>query len=86
MIRQETKVGTRGELARELKRMLRLRTTPVAYRRQDRAEDLDQLKSLQGLPHLIPFCQSLFMARGQEVPSVQPVTISCGTGVCTSMV
>jgi hypothetical protein len=66
MIRQEAKVGTCGELAKGIKGMLRLRSTPVTYRRQDRAEDLDQLKSLQRLPHLTPFCQSLFMARVQE--------------------
>lgn len=58
-------MGTWGELAGEMERMLRLRTAPVAYRRLDRAEDLDQLKGLYRLPHLTTFCQSLFMARVQ---------------------
>lgn len=58
-------MGTWGELTGELERMLRLRTAPVAYRRLEKAEDLDRLKSVYRLPHLSTFCQTLFMARIQ---------------------
>jgi uncharacterized protein (DUF169 family) len=58
-------LGTWRELSGDMERLLRLRTAPVAYRRLDREEDLDQLKDLYRLPHLSTFCQTLFMARIQ---------------------
>ncbi len=51
--------------ADEIARMLHLRTSPIAYRRFERAEDLHQLKKTYRLPHLTTFCQALFMARVQ---------------------
>jgi uncharacterized protein (DUF169 family) len=65
MIGQEAEVSTWGQLAGEMEGMLRLRTEPVAYRRLERAEDLDEVRSLYRLSHLTTFCQSLFMARVQ---------------------
>ena len=58
-------MGTWADFAGELYRMLRVRTAPVAYRRFEKAEDLNPLKNVYRLPHLSTFCQALFMARVQ---------------------
>ncbi len=58
-------MGRWAELDGEIYRLLRLRTAPVAYRRFEKAEDLNLLKNVYRLPHVSTFCQALFMARVQ---------------------
>ena len=58
-------MDTWADLAGKLCRLLRIRTAPVAYRRFEKAEDLNQLKKIYRLPHVSTFCQAVFMARVQ---------------------
>jgi len=56
-------------LARELERLLRLRTFPVAYKRLERAGDLEKIPKLRRLDRFFTFCQlpGLVRTRGWTV-------------------
>jgi uncharacterized protein (DUF169 family) len=58
-------VGIWAERADEITRQLRLRTSPVAYRRLEKADDLDGINRVSRLSHLSTLCQALFMVRVQ---------------------
>jgi uncharacterized protein (DUF169 family) len=44
-------------LTQEMERLLRLRTNPVAYKRLEKAEELDKIPGVQRLDHRATFCQ-----------------------------
>lgn len=56
-----------SEISSELINALRLKTDPIAFRRLEKAEDLDGIKNVQRIPHLFTFCQAVFLARVQKL-------------------
>ena len=52
-----------AELSKELEDMLRLKTSPIAYRRLENAEDLDKIKNVFRVDRMFTYCQVPFMAR-----------------------
>lgn len=56
-------MATWAELSKELQDLLHLRTSPIAYRRLEKAEDLDKIKNVYRPDHTFTFCQVPFMAR-----------------------
>lgn len=62
-------MGIWAELSEELKNLLRLRTEPVAFRRFEKAEELDKIKNVVRLQRGFTFCQVPFLVRvmGQTV-------------------
>jgi len=60
------KGGTRMdwvEVSKELSGLLRLKDSPVAYKRLEKGSDLAKMKDVFRVPYLCSFCQVLFMAR-----------------------
>ena len=57
------------EAGETLKKMLRLRTEPIGYKKYESTDELDGLKNLFRFNHAYTFCQAIFMARvvGQTV-------------------
>jgi uncharacterized protein (DUF169 family) len=57
------------EMSEELKRLLRLRTEPIAFRRFEKAEDLDKIANVVRLQRGFTFCQVPFLVRvmGQTI-------------------
>jgi uncharacterized protein (DUF169 family) len=56
-----------SEVSDELTNLLRLKTDPVAFKRLEKAAELDTIKNVYRVPHLCSFCQVLFMARIQRL-------------------
>jgi len=56
-----------SETTAELIQKLRLKTDPIAFRRLEKAEDLEAIKNVQRIPHLFTFCQAVFLARVQKL-------------------
>jgi len=58
-----------AELAREMERLLRLRTFPVAYKKLEKAQDLDKIPKVRRLDRFFTFCQlpALVRTRGWTV-------------------
>lgn len=56
-------MGKFADLGTELENMLRLRTKIIAYRRLEKAEELDKIKNVARIDHFFTFCQTLFQAR-----------------------
>jgi uncharacterized protein (DUF169 family) len=53
------------EVCGELLRLLRLKTDPLAFRRFEKAEELDTIKNVYYIPTLTTFCQAVHRARVQ---------------------
>jgi uncharacterized protein (DUF169 family) len=56
-----------AEISSELVNSLRLRTDPIAFRRLEKAADLDKIKNVQRIPHLFTLCQAFFLVRVQKL-------------------
>lgn len=58
-----------GELTREMERVLRLRSFPVAYKRLENAKELDNIRKVRRLDRFFTFCQlpGLVRTRGWTV-------------------
>jgi uncharacterized protein (DUF169 family) len=58
-----------GELTREMERLLRLRSYPVAYKRLENAKDLENIRKVRRLDRFFVFCQlpALVRTRGWTV-------------------
>jgi uncharacterized protein (DUF169 family) len=56
-----------AEISSELVNSLRLRTDPIAFRRLEKAEDLDKVQNVQRIPHLFTLCQAVFLVRVQKL-------------------
>jgi uncharacterized protein (DUF169 family) len=52
-----------AELGTELENTLRLKTKIIAYRRLEKAEELDTIKNVVRIDHFFTFCQIPFMVR-----------------------
>lgn len=52
-----------AELGTELENTLRLKTRIIAYRRLEKAEELDKIKNVTRLDHFFTFCQVPFLVR-----------------------
>jgi uncharacterized protein (DUF169 family) len=55
------------EITAELLNMLRLKTDPLAFKRLEKADDLEQIKNVYRIPYLFSFCQAVFQARVQRI-------------------
>ncbi len=55
-----------AELGAKLEEMLRLRTRIIAYRRLEKAEELDTIKGVRRMEHFFTFCQIPFLVRVNE--------------------
>ena len=58
-----------GELTREMERLLKLRTFPIAYKKLDNEKDLDKIKKIRRLDRFFLFCQlpALVRTRGWTI-------------------
>ncbi len=69
------------EMSEEFKRLLRLRTEPIAFRRFEKAEDLDKIANVVRLKRGFTFCQVPFLVRvlGQTVGITKddPIGVRC---------
>lgn len=52
-----------SETCAELVNILRLKTDPLAFRRLEKAEELDKIKNVSHVEHLFTFCQAVYLAR-----------------------
>ena len=62
-------MGTWSERSEDLKALLKLRTEPIAFRRLERAEELDQIRNVVRVNRGFTFCQVPFLVRvlGQTI-------------------
>jgi uncharacterized protein (DUF169 family) len=56
-----------SEKSNDLSNLLRLKTSPVGFKRLENAVELDTITDVYRVPHLCSFCQVLFMARIQRL-------------------
>ncbi|MCJ7828117.1 MAG: DUF169 domain-containing protein, partial [Dehalococcoidia bacterium] len=61
--REGFQMGNWSELGTELENTLRLKTKIIAYRRLEKAEELDSLKNVVRIDRFFTFCQVPFMVR-----------------------
>lgn len=52
-----------GELTREMERLLRLQTFPVAYKRFENAEDLAKVPKVRRFDRYLTLCQLIALVR-----------------------
>jgi uncharacterized protein (DUF169 family) len=56
-----------ADTSNELINTLRLKTDPIAFRRLEKAEELDNIRNVQRIPTLFTFCQAVFLVRVQKL-------------------
>lgn len=56
-----------ADLSNELTTTLRLKTDPLAFRRLEKATELDSIRNVQHIPRLYTFCQAVFLARVERM-------------------
>jgi uncharacterized protein (DUF169 family) len=70
-----------AKIAEEFKSLLRLKTEPVAFRRLEKAEELDKIKNVVRVTRGVTYCQVPFLVRvmGQTVGITKqdPIGVRC---------
>jgi uncharacterized protein (DUF169 family) len=61
--KKEVKVNDWARLTQEMEHLLRLKTSPVAYKRLEKLEELDKIPDVMRLNRMASFCQAPALAR-----------------------
>jgi len=56
-----------SEICGELVNTLRLKTDPLAFKRLEKAEELENIKNVYRIPRLFTFCQAIYLSRVQRL-------------------
>jgi len=82
MEKGETGVTDWAELSRELERLLHLRTHPIAFRRLEKAEELEKIPKVRKPHHFYTLCQAMGLVRiaGQTIGiTKENLNVRCAT-------